>query len=70
MTLRLNDGIISNSMKNVNKYPGNRSQDSPVTKKFNFFVFYLTRAEVQYMITKEELRNPGEIKLYDVLNGL
>ena len=33
-------------------------------------MYYIMIDEVQYAITQEEFRNPGEIKLYDVLNGL
>ena len=33
-------------------------------------MYYILIDEVQYAITKEELRNPEEIKLYNVLNGL
>lgn len=33
-------------------------------------MYYIMIDEVQYAIAKEELKNPGEIKLYDVLNGL
>ncbi len=33
-------------------------------------MYYILIDEVQYAITKEELRNPDEILLYNVLNGL
>lgn len=33
-------------------------------------MYYILIDEVQYAITKEELKNPEEIKLYNVLNGL
>ena len=33
-------------------------------------MYYIMIDEVQYAITKEELKTPGTIKLYDVLNGL
>ena len=33
-------------------------------------MYYIMIDEVQYAIRQEEFRNPGEIKLYDVLNGL
>ncbi len=33
-------------------------------------LYYIMTDEAQYAIAREELRNPGEIKLYDVLNGL
>ena len=32
--------------------------------------YYILIDEVQYAISKEELRNPEEVKLYNVLNGL
>ena len=33
-------------------------------------MYYIMIDEVQYAITKQELKTPGAIKLYDVLNGL
>lgn len=33
-------------------------------------VYYILIDEVQYAISKEELKNPEEIKLYNVLNGI
>lgn len=49
---------------------GNLAKGSPLIKKLIFFVSYLTRAEVQYAITREELKNTENIRLYNVLNGL
>lgn len=46
MTFRLNDGIISDSMKNEKKYQGNLAKGSPVIKKFNFFCFLLDTSRV------------------------
>ena len=40
------------------------------SKITNKEMYYILIDEVQYAITKEELRNPDEIRLYNVLNGL
>lgn len=40
------------------------------SKITNKEMYYILIDEVQYAITKEELNNPDEIKLYPVLNGL
>ena len=40
------------------------------SKITNEKMYYILIDEVQYAITKEELRNPEEIRLYNVLNGL
>lgn len=39
-------------------------------KIVNKEMYYILIDEVQYAITKEELRNPENIRLYNVLNGL
>lgn len=39
-------------------------------KIVNDDMYYVLIDEVQYAISKEELRNPDDIKLYNVLNGL
>ena len=33
-------------------------------------IYYILIDEVQYAITKKELENPEDVKLYNVLNGL
>lgn len=33
-------------------------------------MYYILIDEVQYAVSREELKNPEEIKLYNVLNGL
>lgn len=33
-------------------------------------MYYVLIDEVQYAITRQEIRNPGEVRLYNVLNGL
>lgn len=33
-------------------------------------MYYILIDEVQYAITKDELKNPENIRLYNVLNGL
>lgn len=40
------------------------------SKIVNKDMYYILIDEVQYAITKEELKNPDDIKLYNVLNGL
>ncbi|MGN0470731.1 MAG: ATP-binding protein [Acutalibacteraceae bacterium] len=40
------------------------------SKIVNKDMYYIFIDEVQYAITKEELKNPDNIKLYNVLNGL
>lgn len=40
------------------------------SKIVNKDMYYIFIDEVQYAITKEELKNPEDIKLYNVLNGL
>lgn len=40
------------------------------SKIVNKEMYYILIDEVQYAITKQELENPEEIKLYNVLNGL
>ncbi|MGN1458221.1 MAG: ATP-binding protein [Acutalibacteraceae bacterium] len=40
------------------------------SKIVNKDMYYILIDEVQYAITKEELKNPDNIKLYNVLNGL
>ena len=40
------------------------------SKIVNKEMYYILIDEVQYAITKNELNNPDEIKLYNVLNGL
>ncbi|MBE6551856.1 MAG: ATP-binding protein [Ruminococcaceae bacterium] len=40
------------------------------SKIVNRGMYYILIDEVQYAISKEELKNPEEIKLYNVLNGL
>lgn len=40
------------------------------SKIVNRDMYYIFIDEVQYAITKEELKNPEDIKLYNVLNGL
>ncbi len=40
------------------------------SKIVNHDMYYVLIDEVQYAITKEELKNPENIKLYNVLNGL
>ena len=40
------------------------------SKITNKEMYYILIDEVQYAITKEELRSPDEIRLYNVLNGL
>ncbi len=40
------------------------------SKIVNKEMYYILIAEVQYAITKQELENPEDIKLYNVLNGL
>ena len=39
-------------------------------KIVNSDMYYILIDEVQYAITKDELKNPENIKLYNVLNGL
>lgn len=39
-------------------------------KIVNLDMYYILIDEVQYAITKDELKNPENIKLYNVLNGL
>ncbi len=40
------------------------------SKIVNKDMYYILIDEVQYAITKQELKNPDDIKLYNVLNGL
>lgn len=63
--IALDDDLYSEYRKpeKLSEYIRSKITDSKKT-------YYILIDEVQYAISKEELKNPEEIKLYNVLNGL